>query len=249
MTAEDDDEVELQGSSSFILSNYRILDKANDKQQPQTRLWFNQVFTPTKISILNVFGKFLVGLARKNHTSLLERKEETLLDYRILEVDIHLILGSWESSSSASLDTTLALTFVAPVTTFLGTLFKVITIGRLKRIFSLSSLLPASNLSLVVLIVTADLTTISDSWKIWIRRTCPKGFRSPRRKCSLFSMWESRFLIHTEKSSWLVRGSGICVSRVTVSESSEISLSSSSILTTVVLQQPIQFEKLDFLHQ
>jgi len=48
----------------------------------------NQVFTQTTISIINVFGEFFVGLARKNRTSLLERKEETLLDYRILEVDI-----------------------------------------------------------------------------------------------------------------------------------------------------------------
>jgi hypothetical protein len=65
-----------------------MLAKANDTQQRQTRLWFNQVFTPTKISNINVFGKFLVGLARKNRTSLLERKEKTLLDYRILEGDI-----------------------------------------------------------------------------------------------------------------------------------------------------------------
>jgi len=54
---------------------------------------------------------------------------------------------------------------------FLGTILKVITIGHPKRIFPLSSLLAASNLSLVVLTVTVALKSISDSWKIWIRRT------------------------------------------------------------------------------
>jgi len=85
----DDDEVELQGSFSFLLCNYRILDKANDNNN-NNKLDFGSTksLLPTKISIINVFGKFLVGPARKNRTSLLEGKEKTLLDYRILEVDI-----------------------------------------------------------------------------------------------------------------------------------------------------------------
>jgi hypothetical protein len=53
-----------------------------------TTLWFNQGFTPTKVSTINVIGKFLVGLARKTRTLLLEREEKTLLVYRILEVHI-----------------------------------------------------------------------------------------------------------------------------------------------------------------
>jgi len=52
---------------------------------------------------------------------------------------------------------------VTPVTTFVGTILKVITIDRLKRIFPLSSFLQESNLSLVVLMVTVPLKTISES--------------------------------------------------------------------------------------